>query len=68
MNAHEDLILDIRDVNFTSIKLGVSVGFQSPSYVAIEGSILSVCVELIGSIQRSLIVSMVVSDGTASGK
>ena len=44
------------------------MGLQSPSYEVTEGSTLSVCVELFGTIQRSVTVSMVITDGTANGR
>ena len=52
----------------TTCKSGVTVGLQNPSYEGTEGSTLSVCVELLGIIQRSVTVSMVITDGSANGR
>ena len=44
----------------------VTIGLQQPTYVASEGDILPVCVELQGVIERSITMSMVVNTGSSA--
>ena len=46
----------------------MTVGFENSLYVVEEGSSLSVCVELEGTIQRSIVVSISAIDGSTHGE
>lgn len=54
--------------NFSLSHSGVIVGFLDSSYNVSEGSIHSVCVELSGTLQRNVIVSVTIYGTSATGE